>query len=327
MKAKENPLGKHGKRSSSSFLAKALALATLASTWGCGTLREKAPEDSAPPVKPAPLSEKSPEIPAAVFPPYPTPNAYETLLRAAADIQPASAPVQTMSRGAFIAYLTPRREALQLARAAFRHESRVVLETGSEFWQRHAEELTALERLADLFLADGLYAEKTMQIQSALSAYLETMRLGQYTANGGTLIDRLAGIAIEEKGAAALRGLLQKLSRENTGNALASLKKLEAERATPAAIREWEALLSQTLFAGAPLIPNEADREQAFAEITQHIRNMRILLLQMAGRKFRLLHSKTPESLSQLTPSLLDSIPLDPLSGKPFSRSALIKKP
>ena len=301
------------------FWANALALPMFVAVWGCGTLPENSPKDAS---LPASSSEKL--VPK--LPPYPFPNAYKMLLQAAAETQPANAPVRSMARGELSAYLRQHRETLKLARESFRYESRVVLETGIQFWQRHAEELAGLERLSDLFLADGLYAETIVQTQPAMESYLDIMRLGQCAANGGTLIDHLAGIAIEEKGAQALQSLLRKLSQENVGKALETLKKFEKERVSAAAIREWEEILSQTLFAGASPVENKADRQQVFASINQHARNMRILLLRAAARKFEFLHGKAPESLSQLAPDILDSIPLDPFAGKPLGLSALAEQ-
>ena len=298
------------------FWANALAIPLLVVGCGCGTLPEKPSQNEI-------LSQPSPESPVPKLPPYPFPNAYEMLLQAAADTQPANAPVHSMGRGELSAYLRPHQETLKLARAAFHYESRVVLGTGLRFWQRHAEELAGLERLSDLFLADGLYAETIVQTQPAMEAYLEIMRLGQCAAKGGTLIDRLAGIAIEEKGARSLKSLLRKLSKENVDKTLESLKKFEKERVSAAAIREWEELLSQTLFAGDSPAAHKTDRQQVFAAINRHARNMRILLIRAAARKFEFLRGKAPESLSQLTPDILNSIPLDPFTGKPLSLSAL----
>lgn len=291
----------------------------LVAAGGCGTTPENPPQDES-------LSAPSPERLVSKLPPHPSPNAYEMLLQAAAETQPASAPVHSLGRGELRAYLRRHQETLKLARAAFNYESQVVLGTGIRFWQRHAEELAGLERLSDLFLAEGLYAETIVQTQPAMEAYLEIMRLGQYTANGGTLIDRLVGIAIEEKGARSLKSLLRKLSEENLDNALETLKNLEKERSLAEAVREWEELLSQTLFAGASPAANKADRKQAFAAINQHAKNMRILLLRAAARKFEFLYGKAPESLSQLAPEILHSIPLDPFSGEPLNLSALAEQ-
>lgn len=292
----------------------------MAVACGCRTLPENPSQDE-------PLPEPSPENLDPKLPPHPSPNAYEMLLQAAAATQPANAPVHSMGRGELSAYLRQHRESLQLARDALHYESRVVLGTGLRFWQQHAEELAGFERLSDLFLAEGMYAESVVQTQPAMKAYLEIMQFGQYTANGGTLIDQLAGVAIEEKGARALEGLLRKLSEKSVGKALETLKKLEKERASAEAIQEWEKLLSQTIFAKTSPIANKADRQQAFASINQHARNMRILLLRAAARKFEFLRGKHPESLSQLMPEILNSIPLDPFTGKPLSLSALAQQP
>lgn len=297
-----------------------LALTMMAAACGCGTIPENPPQDDLP-LQPPPES-LVPKLPL-----YPLPNAYEMLLQAATGTRPARAPVRSMGRGELSAYLRQNRGSLQLARDALHYESRVVLGTGLRFWQRRAEELARFERLSDLFLAEGLYAESVVQTQPAMKAYLEIMRFGQYTAKGGTLIDRLAGVAIEEKGARALEGLLRKLSEENVGKALETLKNLEKERASAESIQEWETLLSQTLFAKTPPTANKADRRQAFASINQHALNMRILLLRAAARKFEFLRGKHPESLSQLMPEILNSIPLDPFTGKPLSLSALAQQP
>ncbi len=303
------------------FWANMLALTAMAAACGCRTLPEN-PTQNAPSPKP------SPENLVPKLPPYPFPNAYEMLLQAAAATQPANAPVHSMGRGELSAYLHRHQESLQLAREALHYESRVVLGTGIQFWQQHAEELAGFERLSNLFLAEGLYAESIVQTQPAMKAYLEIMQFGQSTANGGTLIDHLAGIAIEEKGARALKNLLRKLSEENVDKALEALKKLEKERASAEAIQEWEKLLSQTLFAKTSPTANKADRQQVFASINQHTRNMRILLLRAASRKFEFLRGKHPESLSQLMPEILNSIPLDPFTGKPISLlSALAQQP
>ncbi|MCS1409254.1 MAG: hypothetical protein M2R45_02434 [Verrucomicrobia subdivision 3 bacterium] len=72
-------------------------------------------------------------------------------------------PVASLSRGALGAYLNQHEEVMKIARAAFEHQSRVVFENVPAFGVRHAEELAGLDRLSELMLAAGLYAEQVLQ--------------------------------------------------------------------------------------------------------------------------------------------------------------------
>ncbi|MCS1409255.1 MAG: hypothetical protein M2R45_02435 [Verrucomicrobia subdivision 3 bacterium] len=105
---------------------------------------------------------------------------------------------------------------------------------------------------------------------------------------------------------------------------LASLKEIETERPSVSAIKEWEALLEQTLFAQTEPVENETDRELAYAELAEHALKMRLLLLvRVAVRNFEFQKGKASDSIDELVPDILESVPNDAISGEPLSLSSL----
>lgn len=53
-------------------------------------------------------------------------------------------------------------------------------------------------------------------------------------------------------------------------------------------------------------------------ELLEQVVSMRLMTLQLALRQFELQHSRLPQQLSDLTPAILGTLPVDPATGTPF---------
>ena len=269
----------------------------------------------------------------ASFPPLPAPNAYEMFLQAADNTKTMESEVSEMSRAALENYLLSHDDAFEIARAAFQAECRVVLDGESEFSPAHGNGLKSLQRLGDVFTAKALLAEGKVQMQEALDAHLERMRLGIMIARGGMPDDILTGIVIEEAARSGIESLIRRLTKVSLEAALASLNELENGRATPDAHRKWGELLEATIHAGLVEDMTTKQREKrheerqlAIDKNAEQLRKLRVLILQVAGRLFEFQNGTTPNTLSALLPKLIPEIPIDPISGEAFDDSVLNQK-
>lgn len=62
----------------------------------------------------------------------------------------------------------------------------------------------------------------------------------------------------------------------------------------------------------------ETGSEVLVEEHLEQVVSMRLMTFQLALRQFELQHSRLPQQLSDLTPAILDTLPVDPATGTPF---------
>lgn len=283
-------------------------------------------------------SEKEPEMvetstpaPEVVrLPPLPSPNGYEALLQACDHTRNPSEPLDTLSRAALEAYVASHKMALQLIRTALETDSRVSLGGEREFSSGHDDDLEGLNRLAGLLVAQAKFFEQVVQIRRSVETYLDVIRVGIRTANGGMHADWLAGAAIEERGIAGMRSLLPRLSRDNIKLALDGLAAIEAERPSPNDMLAWDDLLSRSLH--RPHFESlSADEQQQFlddrasvaAEWAKQLGSLRELRIRLASRLYLQTRGKKPESLELLVPEILAEVPINPQTEAPYDISVL----
>ncbi len=274
--------------------------------------------------------DKQADVPPPSLPALPSPNGYDMLLQAGDNTRSPNSPVAEMSRGALETYLLSHDDAFEIATAAFETECRVVLDGEVEFSPARQEGLEALQRLAELFTARALLAEGKVQMQVALDAHLERLRLGSMVAQGGITEDLLVGVLIEEGARSGIEAMIRKLTKLSLENALERLTALEDSREMPDAHREWGELIDKTIhpsFLNSMTVEQRAERREGFRlalqKNTEQLRKLRALILQVAGRLYEFQTGKTPDTLSALVPSLISEIPIDPTTGNPFEDTVM----
>lgn len=273
---------------------------------------------------------EEPVVEVVELPPLPSPNAYGILLQAADNTTKLVAEVESMSRGALEAYLAPQEDALKIVRSASEYDSRVILDGEAEFSEGHREEIDALGRLAKVYLAQALLAESKVQINDALEAYLEIIRIGTVVARGGIASNLNGGVVIDELGCQGIESLIRRLSKKSIRLAIEEIGKISAHRYNEAELLEWGLLLDQTIHKARLAALDEDQlgerqkiRKQAIEASAGQLLRMRVLQLRLALRSYEFKTGKEPESLSLLAPDHISAIPKNPTTGDLLTRADL----
>jgi hypothetical protein len=196
------------------------------------------------------------------------------------------------------------------------------------YLQKHLPDLSSVKSLALLLSAEGRLAEAEGRYDAAAKIHIEVTRLGQASAHGGLIIDKLVSVAIENIG---LTGLERIADRLNTLSCQKTIQALEEIDVLPdsaaeyvARDRQWgrkatgtSALSAwiQSAWMTKSLFPHRHDDWSLTAKLLRTDRRRRQLLLDLASRAYELEHGNHPLHAEELVPSLLRAVPKDPETG------------
>ncbi len=257
----------------------------------------------------------------------PNPNGYTYFVKAAQMLMADfAASVDQMSEAGLRALVAQNSGALQLARQGFHCESRVADNNAPDMLKI----LESIKRLALAFSAEGRLAAMENRSDDAVRIHLETVRLGQESSRGGTLMVRLVGIAIEKIGLDSLQPLEQGTDARQCKEIALALESLDAREPTISETLACEKAFADKLRAAEPIMrrmmyaitqPLQARMmapaiQQATNKIQAHQAVLRQAMIAFAARAYELEKNQRPASLRDLTPDYLKAIPQDPRTGK-----------
>lgn len=140
---------------------------------------------------------------------YPSPNAFDTFLLAAAEVGAAG---------------TNEAQALKLARDGLKQQSLVRLPGSLQEMTPHLERMAAFKRLAAAFVAEAAAAVREKDAERAAQTLLDAIRFSHEASRGGLMIDRLAALSNEDLAFRAFRtnviSLLDGSQRKKVADAL-----------------------------------------------------------------------------------------------------------
>ena len=213
--------------------------------------------------------------------------------------------------------------ALALARAGLSNQCQVPVQYSKTYVSNHLDNLAALKRLAQAFLAEGRLAEMENRPNDAAKSYLDAIHLGNESCRGGTLIDQLVGIAIESIGTTPLQKLISRLDANSCRETAATLEILDAQRQTWDEVMQQENDWSRRTFPGIrneivrlrthkSLLPAQAAAER---KLKQQQMRTRQLIISLAVRAYKLDKGHPPATAADLVPDYLKAVPQDPFTG------------
>jgi hypothetical protein len=260
-------------------------------------------------------------------PPLPSPNGYDDFVKAGR-LLPENAPdYSAMTVDELRSLFSTNQEPLRLVRLGLERECRVPTEKSVNYMDKHISDLASLKRLARFLSASGRFVEMEERYDDAAKIHLEVVRLGQASARGGLMLDKLVGVAIENVGLVELDRMHTHLSTESGHTAARTLEELEigADSAVAFIVREgqsnrnvgWSGRIVFKLLGWLFSKPSFfAAVDQKFtAKVTTSDRRRRQLMLNLAARVYELEHGKRPLSVEELVPSVLRAVPKDPETG------------
>lgn len=262
----------------------------------------------------------------SAFPPLPSPNGYDDLVKAGQSIKGPAGDFPTLSQTALQGLLLTNAEALRLCRLGLSRTCSVPTEATITNFAVVMPELADLKRVAQLLAAEGRLAEMEHRPGDAARTYAEAVLLGNDVSRGGLLINRLVGIAIQAIGGTRLARLIPELNPQDARPALRLLDQVDADAVT------WEDVEhNEKLFCRHELrrLPNfisaivgwwngRATRAKARERHNAALAHVRLITLELGLRCYAAENQRAPSALQDLVPRYLSHVPPDPFTGQPF---------
>lgn len=256
------------------------------------------------------------------LPPLPQPNGCDDFVKAGKLVEDGSIEYRTLSPEKLRSLVSSNATALRLIREGLKHECRVPTEFSTNYINSRMLDLPLFKRLSYALVAEGRLAEMEGRTNDAVRAYLETIHFSHEFPRGGTMIDKLVGLACETIGTTPLQKLVLNLNAKECREAGQILETIDAKSETVEEVlqqeRKWarQAFTWRERIAGLLGFKSIQASRQSFVKRTQAVeKQRRTLLLDLAARAYELENSERPKSFADLVPSYLKAIPQDPLTG------------
>jgi hypothetical protein len=219
--------------------------------------------------------------------------------------------------------------ALEAAREGLKRECRIVLPPPSlNAVQAHLDKVGPLRQLGRLMGARARLAELEGRWGDLVQSSLDVIEAANRGSRGGLMIDTLAGFAIESGGLSILLRERDQLSGEQCRDVVDALEAIDKGREPTSKVagrdRAWSTA-GYHFFARAALAlsPPANKLFQASVNSFESSRRrtdarLRLAIVAVALRCYRLDHGTDAASLNALVPVYLDQVPDDPYSGQPI---------
>jgi hypothetical protein len=271
-------------------------------------------------------------------PRIPDPNGYDDVLAAGRMIEKAKMgfdklDIATADETTLTRLVDPSREALVKARQGLDRPFQVpVIYDLKDVIDRLMNESAAIRAgLARSLLASGRLAELQGRIDDASRDYLDVVRLGDALSHHVPMLPYQVSVAVDTQGLRGIRDLRTKLSADRCRRLIGILQDLDRDREPVAEVigREHQFMESNLDKMGigarvsmsiTGILMKEKRNVASSLESYSHRldASRRLVLADLSVRLYRLEHGEAPATLSDLVPSILKSVPIDPYSGKPL---------
>lgn len=264
----------------------------------------------------------------------PTPNGYDDLLAAVA-LWPANAIVDTPNFDSNTATIDQLRFAVNEAAPAVDRARQ-----GLSLSCRKAQDynsfdlglpnLQELRRISRGLTASAELAKREERREEAVALYLDQCRYGMSLARGGLVVDDLVGKACSSMGLRGLYSLRDDLPHEQLKHVVFELNSIMSEREPIEDFILRDKVWTQRAFGWHGHLSvwlselsgqGNFSLQPAYENLSiQQLAENRLLQIEYALRIYKLEHGDWPETLVQLTPEIIPSVPADPFTadGKPL---------
>lgn len=210
------------------------------------------------------------------------------------------------------------------------------LQFTSNWFSNHiSHELPTAKRIGRLFSLQGYLAEHEGRWSDASECYLSGIRFGSASARGGLIVDWLVGIAVQNIQLDPLENLYSKMDAPACKVAVTQLRVAATNYESFAVIvdrdKQWSeryqrpdplrtmALRVREMISAKSVHPEAAAIARANQKYSASILRLRRLQVQFAVRAYELEHKSSPRGWSDLVPSYLPEIPIDPQTQRPLT--------
>jgi hypothetical protein len=170
-------------------------------------------------------------IPSRVFP---SPNGYDNFVKAVSLIKLVTSQQYSdlTNRADLLLVITNNADALAQVREGLKHDSMVNRALDTNYITAIMPLLANFKRLAATMGCEGRLAEMEGQTNQAVQIYLEIMQLGSSGLRGGVIIERMVGIALENRGRSGISPLINGLTIADCHKAILTIEDIDARRET-----------------------------------------------------------------------------------------------
>jgi hypothetical protein len=255
----------------------------------------------------------------------PNPNGYFVFLQADDNLQKNTSDFRTMNEDDLRTLVEENTNGLRIARTGFSEKVQVPIDYSDP--EKNLPHLAKIKTVVLAFLAEGRLAEMEHRPCDAARSYLDAIHLGVECRRGGTIIDGLVGIGCEAMGTSELQKLLGNLDGQCCRKVALELEALDAQKPTWDDTLQEERYWSHRAFPGLQYRLVELfawnSTRVAKAKAAQRFKSQQMrtrkLLIEIASRAYELDNGHRPASISDLTPTYLKTIPVDPSTGTNFT--------
>lgn len=263
-----------------------------------------------------------------VPPAIPSPNGISELMRATQMLSPRTGFFLEMDEEELAQVVEQNRPALKVARSAFKKEIAVPVDweagamSGANATRPFAQ---SLRKLGRAFAAEARQHLIDDNATAAAGSALDGFRLGTKSGQGGLIVDYLVGLAIQMQAIESLKSALPAEPELNKRVASDLLELAKSAETVEDVIARETAYIENSLtgFQGwlyrrnltELLEPSLVAARQASLRETAR---RRLFVTHLAIQTFRQQKSTLPETLAELSPSILEFVPRDPYTSGEF---------
>ena len=256
-------------------------------------------------------------MPAAT--PLPNPNGYDDFVKAGSEIIGDVSGIPQLDEADLAALVSTNAEPLRLTRVGL---SRPCVVPFAE--NLSTSDFMATKSLAQLLASEGRLAELQGRPLEAANCYVDAIQLGNACSQGGVIIHRLVGVAIENIGYARLVKLAPTLDCSQIKGILQRLQTIDQNRVQWAKVLQAENRFMRTqarkianpITLIAAWWQSRAVNKRTGEKHDTAVARLRLMMIHFALRCHLADSGRLPQSLQQLR--LLREIPADPFTGQPF---------
>lgn len=255
----------------------------------------------------------------------PVPNGYEDLVRAGEMLNNVTVPeFGTATPEELRAFVQDNIEVFETTRRGLSRECLATL----TYNQSEIVRCGGFRQLMRALIAEGGLAEAEGRPGDAVTSYLDAIRLAEAISRGGIISDRLSGTGIEITVVSLLARIIEAVPRRDANRAIDLLQAIDARRESPEEVltrdRIWEEHSADgklwragvVLYSYSP--EHTSHPEKMSFGMKQSQAWARLEICKLAILRYRLDQDRLPDTLADLVPEYIGSVPQDPFGGQPI---------
>ncbi|WP_040547992.1 hypothetical protein [Pedosphaera parvula] len=257
----------------------------------------------------------------------PNPNGFDNFVQATHILPTASySEFNDLSVDQLRTLVSNATPALNILRQGLTNESRFPDDYSVDYIQKYMSTIISFRQMGQALVAEGRLAELEGRANEAAQAYLNTIHFGQKSSQGGVMVYKGVGTAIEALGRDHLCRLINSVDAQHSRQIARSLEMVDSqEPPVDENLRQekiWS-LKTTRLIDRLKDLWNYKEQNAIKSNFVARVHSTQLrrrqTILDFATRAYELDHGKLPQSPSDLVTNYVIAIPRDPITGTNLS--------